>query len=87
MSRNSIESEIVRSIKTMAETAYMTVSASMGIVLARVTVIDIGRSDFPNAVLEAAGTILGISLATLTGKELVKNITSSFQAKTSPSTN
>jgi hypothetical protein len=86
MSRNSIELEIVRSVKTAAEGAYMTVTASLGIALARFALIDFGRSDFPNALLETAGTIFGVSLAIIAGTEAVKNITSSLHTKTNSPT-
>ena len=86
MARNFQESEIARSVATVVETTTMTLSASVSIILAKLVVIDIGRNDFPNTILEAAGTILGIALATIAGKELIKGFKSSLHAQSTPPT-
>ncbi|MGA2967784.1 MAG: hypothetical protein ABSD69_01245 [Candidatus Levyibacteriota bacterium] len=61
-------------IITAAQELYAAGTAVASFLLAQCVVIDYGRGDIPNTVFEAAGTILGVALTVIVGKEAVKNL-------------
>lgn len=81
MLRNFCESEIGQQAVITAETAFSTMSAVFGIWLAQLVAADIGRGDLPNAAFEAAGTILGVALAVISGRAALTNAENTPQTK------
>jgi len=65
MPRNFRESEIGRGLMLTPEASFVIFFATAGIWLAQSAVAGFGEGDFPKAVLEAAGTILGVALAAI----------------------
>ena len=81
MPGNFRELGVITEIKLTAEAACTTVFGVGAIKLAESAIAHISRGDIPNAVWEAAGTILGIGIAVISGRVALKTADNTSQNK------
>lgn len=61
-------------IVTLGEEVLAIASGTFSILFAQFAVVDYGRGDVPHVLAEAVGTILGVGLSAVLGKETFKNL-------------
>ena len=78
---NFRELGVITEIKLTAEAAFTTIFGVASLIFADLTITNAGKGDIPSAVWEAAGTILGVGLAVITGRAALKTANSAPQNK------
>jgi uncharacterized YccA/Bax inhibitor family protein len=65
------ETERPNPIVFLGEEIFTAFSAVASVLLARFAVIDSGRGDIPNTILETVGTFIAVALAARVGKDVL----------------